>query len=161
MQIHKPYVILKQLMYVALFAVLTLPVVFWTRAGLAQSGDQSSTDGFSSNSLKSFFLEASPVSVEGWHLLLQKIVQTVFIILFSYILIFILIRISNQRIKDIKTRHLARKKIVYIINIILFLLILVIWIKNLGAITLFLGVASAGIALALQEVILSMGRVGS
>ncbi len=156
MNIRKSYVILKQLMYVVLFAVLTLPVVFWSRAGLAQSDAQSSSDGLSSNPLRSFFLEASPVSIEGWHLFFQKILQTSFIILFCYIVIFILIRVSNQRIKDIKTRHLVRKKIVYIVNIVLFLLIVMIWIKNLGAITLFLGVASAGIALALQEVILSM-----
>ena len=87
---------------------------------------------------------------------MPKIVQTVLVMLFFYAVIFLLVRISNRRIKDLKARHVVRKNIVYIGNILLFFFVIMIWIRNIGSITIFLGVASAGIALALQEVILSV-----
>lgn len=92
------------------------------------------------------FLENDPLK--------KKIMETVFIILFGYLVMFGFIGIINRRVKDIKTRHLVRKNVIYIVTIILIIVTFFIWIQNINSITIFLGVAGAGLALALQEVIL-------
>ncbi|MDD3375743.1 MAG: mechanosensitive ion channel [Candidatus Omnitrophica bacterium] len=94
--------------------------------------------------------------LNGFEIARPKLVQTVLVLLLCYAFIFLLVRISNRRIKSLKARHAIRKNIVYIGNIILLFFVVLIWIHNIGSITIFLGVASAGVALALQEVILSV-----
>jgi len=86
----------------------------------------------------------------------RKIIQTIFILIVSNILIFGIIGFINRRVKDIKARHIVRKNTIYIVSMISIVVIFFIWIQNIGSITIFLGVAGAGIALALQEVILSV-----
>ncbi|MDP8265915.1 MAG: mechanosensitive ion channel [Candidatus Aceula meridiana] len=140
-----------------LFAIVFSLIFCLSSAVFAQG-----VDTVSSNPLapQGFLEKLSPVfsSVigEGWEEMQQKFIQTVLVMVLCYFLIFILVRISNRRVKNIKARHILRKNIIYIVNIFLILFIILIWIKNIGSITIFLGVASAGIALALQEVILSM-----
>lgn len=99
---------------------------------------------------------SSDFLAEGWEVMHLRIFQTLVLILICYLLIFLLVRISNRNIKDIKARHIVRKNIIYIVNFFMIVFMLFIWIKNLGAITILLGVASVGIAMALQEVILCM-----
>ena len=86
----------------------------------------------------------------------KKIIQTVLISVFAYLLLFSLINIINKRVRNIKARHTCRKNTIYTINILLILGILLIWLQNFNSFTLVLGFASAGVALALQEVILSI-----
>ncbi len=83
-----------------------------------------------------------------------KIIDTLTVVLIAYALILILVMIINRSIADIKARHQVRKNIIYLINLILFILVFSIWIQNITSVTIFLGVLSAGLALALQEVIL-------
>ncbi len=92
--------------------------------------------------------------LSGQNIAQKKTLETIFIILIGYILMFGLIGFINQRVKDIKARHVVRKNIIYIVSLTIFVIIFFIWIQNLSSITIFLGVAGAGLALALQEVIL-------
>lgn len=85
-----------------------------------------------------------------------KLFQTALIIIGGYLAIFILVHIINRRIKDLKLRHSVRKYVVYFLNILIVLYVVFLWIQNISSITIFLSVISAGIALALQEVILSI-----
>ncbi len=85
-----------------------------------------------------------------------KIIQTLFILVLGYIFLFILIKIINGRIRDIKTRHQIRKAAVYSVTLVIMIMIFIIWMQNLSSLTIYLGVLSAGLALALQEVILSI-----
>ena len=84
----------------------------------------------------------------------KKILETSFVIIVGYILMFGIIGFANRQVRDIKARHVFRKNVLYAINIIVILLVFFIWIQSINSITIFLGVAGAGIALALQEVIL-------
>ncbi len=84
----------------------------------------------------------------------RRIWETIFIALVSYLLMFSIVGIINKSIRDIKIRHTLRKNAIYLISITSFVIIFFIWIQNINSITIFFGVASAGIALALQEVIL-------
>ncbi|MBN2316285.1 MAG: hypothetical protein JXM79_20320 [Sedimentisphaerales bacterium] len=85
-----------------------------------------------------------------------KLFQTGLIIVGGYLAIFVLVRIINRRIKDLKLRHSVRKYVVYVLNILIVLYVVFLWVQNISSLTIFLSVISAGIALALQEVILSM-----
>jgi len=89
-------------------------------------------------------------------LLKKKAIETGFVLLIGYLLMFGFIGIINKRVKDIKARHTVRKNVIYIVSISLIIIIFFIWIQNINSITIFLGVAGAGVALALQEVILSI-----
>jgi len=84
----------------------------------------------------------------------KKVFETIFIVLLGYLVMFAFIGIINRRVKDIKTRHIVRKNVIYIVTIVLIIVSFFIWIQNINSITIFLGVAGAGLALALQEVIL-------
>ena len=86
--------------------------------------------------------------------LVKKLIQTGIILAVGYLLIFVLVGIVNRQVKDLKVRHLVRKNISYLVTVLMLLYILFLWAQNIGTITIFLGVAGAGIALALQEVIL-------
>lgn len=86
----------------------------------------------------------------------RKLTQTVFLIATSYFVLFIFIKFINSRVKDIKARHTIRKNVVYMITTIVIIAVIFIWIQNLNNLTIFFGVAGAGLALALQEVILSI-----
>lgn len=86
--------------------------------------------------------------------LLKKFIQTGAILLIGYLLIFTLVGIINRQVKDLRVRHIVRKNISYLITALMLLYILFLWAQNIGTITIFLGFASAGLALALQEVIL-------
>jgi len=86
----------------------------------------------------------------------RKLLQTGLIIFIGYLSIFVLVRIINHRIKDLKVRHLTRRNVVYILNILIVLYIVFLWVQNISAITVFLSVISAGVVFALQDTILSM-----
>jgi len=90
----------------------------------------------------------------GNSIIQKKILETIFVVAVCYIFMFILIGFINARVKDVKACHIVRKNIIYILSTISIIVVFFIWVQNLNSITLFLGVASAGIALALQEVIL-------
>jgi small-conductance mechanosensitive channel len=93
---------------------------------------------------------------ESRNAIYRKLFQTVLIILIGYSSIFVLVRIINRRIKNLKARHLTRRNVVYILNVLIVLCIVFLWIQNIGAITIFLSVISAGVVLVLQDPILSM-----
>lgn len=86
----------------------------------------------------------------------KKILQTAFVIIIGYLFMFLLIGFANKKLTNIKIRHTFRKNVAYIVHGTIFVLIFLIWMQSLSSVTIILGVASAGIALALQEVILSI-----
>jgi small-conductance mechanosensitive channel len=85
-----------------------------------------------------------------------KLFQTGLIVLGGYLTIFALVHIINRRVKDLKLKHSARKYVIYFLNILIVLYVLFLWVQSISSVTIFLSVISAGIALALQEVILSI-----
>ena len=87
---------------------------------------------------------------------IRNIWETAFVLLIGYALMFFVISIINSRVSDIKARHMIRKNFIYFVSLSIIVIVFFIWIQNLESITIFLGVASAGLALALQEVIMSI-----
>lgn len=84
----------------------------------------------------------------------RKLFQSGLVLFIGYLLLSILVSIINRHIKNLKTKHNARKNLTYFFNLLIILAIVFVWIQNINSITIFLSVVGAGIALALQEVIL-------
>jgi len=95
-------------------------------------------------------------SIFGKRVIQYKFGRTIFVILVGYIFLFLLVKIVNTKIRDIKKRHTFRKIAVYIVTIVITIVVFLIWLQNLHSFSIYLGVLSAGLALALQEVILSI-----
>ena len=85
---------------------------------------------------------------------MQQLWMTVVFIIAAYGILFVLNRIINRRIENLKSRHTIRKNVSYMINFLLIIAVIFIWLQRLNSLSIFLGFASAGLALALQEVIL-------
>ncbi|MCX6354150.1 MAG: mechanosensitive ion channel family protein [Candidatus Aureabacteria bacterium] len=84
----------------------------------------------------------------------RKLLNTCVILIIGYLSIVVLVSIINRRVKDLKIRHEARKHINYFVTVVMIICILFLWAQSITSLTIFLGIAGAGMALALQEVIL-------
>ena len=84
----------------------------------------------------------------------SKLIRTGLVLLIGYLLIFALIKVINTHVKVLRTQHKIRKNVIYFINLLIILLIIFIWLQNISSITIFISAVGAGVALALQEVIL-------
>lgn len=62
----------------------------------------------------------------------------------------------NRKIEDDKRRYHVRKTVTYIYTLILFLVVGSIWFKGMASLGTFLGLASAGLAVALHDTIANM-----
>ncbi|MBL7071264.1 MAG: mechanosensitive ion channel [Candidatus Omnitrophica bacterium] len=80
-------------------------------------------------------------------------VSVVTIIIFSLVGALIS-RLINRRIEDLKQKYNARKTSVYIVTFLMLLSLSIIWIKDLGKLTVILSVIAAGLVVSLQELIL-------
>ena len=108
------------------------------------------------NLIEKALAEISQVLAQEKNTSSKKLMQTILVIVVNYLLIFILVGIVNRRVENIKARHVFRKNIVYLFNFFALLLIIYVWVRNISSIAILLGFASAGTALALQEVLLSI-----
>ena len=77
-------------------------------------------------------------------------------IIITYFITFIIVRIINRTIKDLKRKYTLRKFAVYIGTIICILAILLIWIKRAASVTTIISVLAAGLTLALHQPITSI-----
>lgn len=104
---------------------------------------------------KNFFSKGNIINSDGTPLLIHRnIVITLLIFIIGYLLMLLFVRLINRRVEDIRIRHILRKNVVYLFTFIIILAVSFVWIRSLNSITIFLSLISAGIALALQEVIL-------
>ena len=85
---------------------------------------------------------------------MHRVYVTLAILIAGYLFLSIILSLIARGVRELKVRHILRKTVIYIVNILLFVYIFFLWVERLNTITIFLGVAGAGIALALQEVIL-------
>ncbi len=88
------------------------------------------------------------------NLLVRKASQTLLIILIAYFLVIVLVKVVNRQVKDIRSRHLIRKNIVYFFTMLALMFIALVWMESITNVTVFLSIIGAGVALALQEVLL-------
>ena len=97
--------------------------------------------------LKDFDL-ANPI-VQKWSLSFLAIIL-------SYLLFIWIRKIINKKVEDYKKRHQTRRTLQYIIILLTIILITFIWVDKFKSITTFFGFLSAGLALALHQVLLNI-----
>jgi len=97
-------------------------------------------------------MEARRIRRQG--LLVRKASLTLLIILIAYFLVIVLVKVVNRQVKDIRSRHLIRKNIVYFFTLLSLMFIVLVWMESITNVTVFLSIIGAGVALALQEVLL-------
>lgn len=85
---------------------------------------------------------------------MRQVWMTLILGIVAYGTLFILIRLINQRVENLKSRHALRKNASYMVNFLLIVAVIFVWLQRLNSLSIFLGFASAGLALALQEAIL-------
>ncbi|MFA6448889.1 MAG: mechanosensitive ion channel domain-containing protein [bacterium] len=86
----------------------------------------------------------------------QKILYSAIIILFCLILQFAATRLVNRNIDDVKRRYQARRWISLFTAVLMFALIGRVWLQGLRSLTTVLGIASAGLLIALQDVVANL-----
>ncbi len=85
-----------------------------------------------------------------------KILISLFFTGLFYILKSISHRIINTHIKDLRTRYFARKRIDYILFAVTAFFIFRIWVLDIGSLGTFLGLLSAGVAVALKDPLMDL-----
>ncbi|MBW6513836.1 MAG: mechanosensitive ion channel family protein [Candidatus Syntrophosphaera sp.] len=83
--------------------------------------------------------------------LFLKVLYSILIILILSILRWILTRMILKRIEDPKSRFNTRKTIAYTVMVIGILLVGRVWFEGISSLTTYLGLLSAGIAIALKD----------
>ncbi len=83
----------------------------------------------------------------------DKILFSLAIILTILVISWVSRRVAKSRISDPKSLYLVRKAISYMSAVVVILSLLLIWFRNLSNISTILGLASAGFAIALKDII--------
>lgn len=86
----------------------------------------------------------------------EKIVISFAILTFLYALRYLLLRIIWKNTEDVKTRYLGKRVISFIIPVTALILIGTVWIHAFRYMGAFLGLLSAGIAIALKDLLANM-----
>jgi len=94
------------------------------------------------------FLELSPNA--------EKILISIAIVFFVYLVMLAIIRTVNRKISDLKRRHSARKATLYIATLLALVIISVMWIKDLSTFSVVISVIGAGLVVSLGDMFLSM-----
>jgi len=90
----------------------------------------------------------------------NNLVETVLIIIVLIVIRFIIVRLVYRHAEDTATRYRWRKNVTYIIVFLGFLLIGRTWIEAIGSLATFLGLLSAGLAIALRDPVTDMAGWG-
>ena len=86
----------------------------------------------------------------------SDIIETVAVILALLIVHYTVIRIVRKRTDDDSIRYKWRKNLAYFLSFLGFILIRRIWFEGMGSIATFLGLLSAGLAIALRDPVTDM-----
>ena len=89
----------------------------------------------------------------AYHTQIESLVLSILIVAILFFLRKILISVITKNTKDPKTVYYSKRIIGYVYAFLAIVLVGSIWIKGLGPIGTYLGIASAGLAIALHETI--------
>ncbi|MEJ6950951.1 mechanosensitive ion channel family protein [Natronospora cellulosivora (SeqCode)] len=92
----------------------------------------------------------------NFHNMQREIIYTLIIIIVLTGIKWSLNKIINRRLKDVKTAYQWRKIITYLSFFFALILILPMWIRGFGTFVTYLGLSTAGLAIALKDLLSSM-----
>lgn len=85
-----------------------------------------------------------------------NLIETILIILVLSVIHFVVIRIVRRRTDDDSIRYKWRKNLTYFLSFLGFLLVGRIWFEGMASVATFLGLLSAGLAIALRDPVTDM-----
>ena len=88
---------------------------------------------------------------DAYHVQIENLIVSVLIVVILLLIRRILISLIAKNVKDPKTVYHSKRIIGYCYAFLLIILLGSVWIKGFGSIGTYLGIASAGIAIALHE----------
>ena len=94
--------------------------------------------------------------LSSYESLLTKFLNSVIIILIFYVIQNIIEEVINSKINAVKERYHFRKTILTIISILIVVSLIAVWFKETTSLILAYGLLSAGIAIALQDLLKSI-----
>lgn len=86
----------------------------------------------------------------------EKLLASIAILLFFTLCRLLADYLVRKRIPDIRRIYLWRRTILYLYTLLVLVLIARVWVKGVDSLTTFLGLASAGLAIALHDTIANM-----
>lgn len=89
-----------------------------------------------------------------------KILSSILIIIIMWVLKKVILKIVEKNLKDTRSNYRLKKTINYIFTILMILILGRVWFEGFRDITTFLGLFSAGLAIALKEIILNVAGWG-
>ncbi len=87
---------------------------------------------------------------------MDKLILSIFIFLFLSGLKFLINFIIKRRVSEIKIAYHWRNVVLYLYTFLLIILVGQIWVRGMASLTTFLGLASAGIAVAMHDTIANL-----
>jgi small-conductance mechanosensitive channel len=94
--------------------------------------------------------------LDAYGSLLSKILNSVLIILIFYLIQNIIEGVIRSKISDTKERYYVRKTILTLISILVLVSLIAVWFKETANIVVAYGLLSAGVAIALQDLLKSI-----
>ncbi|MEA3475080.1 MAG: mechanosensitive ion channel [Candidatus Cloacimonadota bacterium] len=82
-----------------------------------------------------------------------KLLISVLIILILWLIRFLILKIVWRRSEDVRIRYLWKKTLTYVVSLLGLLLIVNVWIQAFRQLGTFLGLLSAGLAIALKDLV--------
>jgi small-conductance mechanosensitive channel len=89
---------------------------------------------------------------------IAKIISTIVLIVIIALVRLLITRLTARRVQDLGKRYIAAKAARYLLGIVMIVGVLRIWVGGLSGFVTYLGIVSAGIAIALQDPV--VGLVG-
>ncbi len=101
-----------------------------------------------------FSILQEKLGIDG--IILLKLVKTVSLLILLWAMRYIILKILWKGSEDVKVRYIWRKTLTYTTFFLSLLLVLMIWISGLKSLGTYLGLLSAGIAIALRDPITNL-----
>lgn len=95
-------------------------------------------------------------TLEETSLQYTNVIETVAIIIALFVIRMVIIRIVYRQVEDTEIRYKWRKNVTYLIVFVGLLLIGRTWVEAIGSLATFLGLLSAGLAIALRDPVTDM-----
>ena len=98
-------------------------------------------------SIQEFILQWTGISPE----MQSKILSTLIVFFFFWLFRLLAFHIINKATSDVKVRYTWRKSLTYVAGVLVLLLVGSIWLKGIQTLATYLGLVSAGVAIALKD----------
>ena len=85
----------------------------------------------------------------------ENIAISLLAIAFLWLLHFVILKLIFSKVRDVKDRYFWRNAVSYFVMVLGFIVLMIVWVESYGSLGTFLGLLSAGLAIALKDPIMN------